>query len=88
MLAVARFSDWNPSHFLDTGEMTFALAVGYDWLYDQLGEASRAEIRKAIVEKGVPPLRNVAQGLGHCPKQLGPGLPRRHHRRGPGRAGG
>ncbi len=53
MLAVARFSDWNPSHFLDTGEMTFALAVGYDWLYDQLGEASREEIRKAIVEKGV-----------------------------------
>ena len=53
MLAVARFSDWNPSHFLDVAEMTFALAIGYDWLYDQLGEASRDEIRKAIVEKGV-----------------------------------
>ena len=53
MLAVARFSDWNPSHFLDTAEMTFAMAIGYDWLYDQLNEASREEIRKAIVEKGV-----------------------------------
>ena len=52
MLAVARFSDWNPSHFLDTAEMTFAMAIGYDWLYDELGEASRKEIRAAIVEKG------------------------------------
>ncbi len=53
MLAASRFSDWNPSHFLDVAEMTLALAVGYDWLYDQLDEATRAEIRAAIVEKGV-----------------------------------
>ena len=53
MLAVARFSDWNPSHFLDVAEMTFALAIGYDWLHDQLDEASRTEIRRAIVRKGV-----------------------------------
>ena len=53
LLAAARFRDWNPSHFLDVAEMTFALAVGYDWLYDQLGEAARKEIREAIVKKGV-----------------------------------
>jgi hypothetical protein len=53
MLAAARFSDWNPAHFLDVAEMTFALAIGYDWLYDQLDPASREAIRKAIVEKGV-----------------------------------
>jgi hypothetical protein len=53
MLAAARFSDWNPSHFLDVAEMTFALAIGYDWLFDQLDEASREEIRKAIIQKGV-----------------------------------
>ncbi len=53
MLAAARFTDWNPSHFLDVGEMTFALAIGYDWLFDQLSPASREEIRRAIVEKGV-----------------------------------
>jgi len=52
MLAAARFDDFNPSHFLDTGEMTFALAIGYDWLYDQLDEDVRKEIRTAIVEKG------------------------------------
>lgn len=53
MLAAARFSDWNPRHFLDVAEMTFALALGYDWLYDALDEAGRKEIRTAIVEKGV-----------------------------------
>jgi hypothetical protein len=53
MLAAARFSDWNPSHFLDVAEMTFALALGYDWLYGQLDQASRDAIRTAIVAKGV-----------------------------------
>ena len=53
MLAVSEFSDWNPSHFLDVAEMTFALAIGYDWLHDKLSEASRAKIRSAIVDKGV-----------------------------------
>ncbi len=53
MLAVSDFSDWNPSHFLDVAEMTFALAIGYDWLYNKLSEDSRTKIREAIVEKGV-----------------------------------
>lgn len=53
MLAAARFDDWNPSHFLDVAEMTFALAIGYDWLYEKLDDASRTEIRKAIIDKGV-----------------------------------
>ena len=53
MLAAAAFSDWNPSHFLDVGEMTLALAIGYDWLYDRLSPASRKTIRAAIVEKGL-----------------------------------
>ena len=33
MLAVSRFTDWNPTHFLDVGEMVMALAIGYSWLY-------------------------------------------------------
>jgi hypothetical protein len=53
MLAVAAFSDWNPSHFLDVAEMTLALAIGYDWLFPQLGADSRSAIRGAIVDKGL-----------------------------------
>ena len=33
LTAVAQFSDWNPSHFLDVAEMTTAVGFGYDWLY-------------------------------------------------------
>lgn len=53
MRAAAEFVDWNPAHFLDVAEMTFALAVGYDWLYAGLDEPTRALVRRAILEKGV-----------------------------------
>jgi hypothetical protein len=35
--------------------MTHALAIGYDWLYDDLLPAHRDAIRRAIVEKGLRP---------------------------------
>lgn len=53
MLNVCAFSDWNPSHFLDVAEMTAGVAIGYDWLFDYLGDEDKAFIRKAIVEKGI-----------------------------------
>ncbi len=55
MLAAARFTDWNPSHFLDVAEATMALALGYDWLYDRLTPEARTEIGRAIVEQGLRP---------------------------------
>lgn len=58
MLKSAGFSDWNPSHFLDVGEMTMALAIGYDWLFDELSEESKDAIREAIVKKGLEPSFN------------------------------
>jgi hypothetical protein len=55
MLAISAFSDWNPSHFLDVAEMTMAVAIGYDWLFDQLSPGSRATIKEAIIKKGIEP---------------------------------
>jgi hypothetical protein len=55
MLAVSAFTDWNPSHFLDVAEMTMAVSIGYDWLYNGLSAESRNTIRKAIIEKGLNP---------------------------------
>ena len=55
MLAIAKFSDCNPSHFLDVGEMTMAMAIGYDWLYPKLSDESKKFIRDAIVYKGIYP---------------------------------
>jgi hypothetical protein len=55
MRAAAAFDDWNPYHFLDVAEMTAGLAIGYDWLYNDLSEETRTVIREAIVEKGLLP---------------------------------
>ena len=55
MLAAASFPDWYPTHFLDTGEMTATLGLGYDWLYPVLSPAERATIENAIATKGIDP---------------------------------
>jgi hypothetical protein len=55
MKAMAEMQDWNPSHFLDTAEMTMAIAVGYDWLFDQLPTELRKASREAIETKGLGP---------------------------------
>jgi len=53
--AASRFKDWNPSHFLDTAEMTYAFAVAYDWLYNGWDDAQRKVMRQAIVRLGLGP---------------------------------
>lgn len=53
LVAAANFPDWNPSHFLDTGEMTTALAIGYDWCYDVYTEEERETLAQAIFRHGV-----------------------------------
>jgi hypothetical protein len=55
LLAISKFSDWNPSHFLDVAEMTMAAAIGYDWLYSDLSDQSKAIIKEAIIKKGIEP---------------------------------
>lgn len=55
LIAVCSFADWNPSHFLDTAEMSAAVALGYDWLHDALTEGQRRLVREALVHKGLEP---------------------------------
>jgi hypothetical protein len=55
MKTVAAFPDFNPRHFLDTAEMTHALAIAYDWLYDTWTPSQRTTIREAIVGLGLKP---------------------------------
>jgi hypothetical protein len=61
--AVASFPDWNPSHFLDTAELTHAFAISYDWLYDQWSPAQRTKIADAIVHLGLEPGLRAYEGL-------------------------
>lgn len=55
MLQVANFSDWNPSHYLDTAEMALAVAIGYDWLFDELSDEERDLLSSVLCEKGIAP---------------------------------
>jgi len=55
MCNAAGYSDWNPSHFLDVGEMTLALAIGYDWLYKLMTPGQRDTVARAIIDKGLLP---------------------------------
>lgn len=48
--AVCAFENWNPTHYLDVGEMTMAVAIGYDWLNEQLQESTKENIRQAILK--------------------------------------
>lgn len=57
MLNVCSFKDWNPYHFLDTAEMMRAVATGYDWLYNYMGnegrETDRTKIKDALRDMGL-----------------------------------
>ena len=44
ILDVCAFPDWNPSHFLDVGEMAAAVGLGYDWLYHGLKRSTRETV--------------------------------------------
>jgi hypothetical protein len=53
LLAVCAFKDWNPSHFLDTAEMSHAVGLGYDWLYSYLDAPTRRKIKAGLIKNGL-----------------------------------
>jgi hypothetical protein len=55
LVAVSKFYNWNPSHFLDVAEMTMGVAIGYDWLYNDLSNNTKYAIKNAIINKGLVP---------------------------------
>ena len=55
LLTVCAFKDWNPSHFLDTAEMSHAVGLGYDWLYSYLDATTREKIKAGLIKNGLKP---------------------------------
>lgn len=53
MKTVCAFADWNPSHFLDVAEMTHAVAIGYDWLYNSMDQQTRETIKAGLLKLGL-----------------------------------
>lgn len=50
---VCSFKDWNHRHFLDVAEMALAVSIGYDWLYDDLTQETRATVERALGEYAI-----------------------------------
>lgn len=59
MKTVCAFSDWNPSHFLDVAEMTNGVALGYDWLYQNIKKEDRDIILAGLKTKGLDEFRKA-----------------------------
>ncbi len=55
LVAVCNFTDWNPSHFLDVGEMSMAIAIALDWTAGDLPESTIKMAKQALIEKGIKP---------------------------------
>ena len=51
--AICAFPDWNPSHYLDTGTLASAFAIGFDWLYDAMSEEQRTTLANSAKEKAL-----------------------------------
>jgi hypothetical protein len=66
LLTVCAFDDWNPSHFLDTAEMSHAVGLGYDWLYSYLDEERRETIRAGLVKNGLVPALSAYEKSWWC----------------------
>jgi hypothetical protein len=54
-----QFPDWNPKHFLDTAEMSAAVAIGYDWLYDYLSHDQKLILQKALMDNALRPAISI-----------------------------
>ncbi|NND05474.1 MAG: hypothetical protein HKN87_03760 [Saprospiraceae bacterium] len=62
--AVCNFSDWNPSHYLDVAEMSFAVALALDWTAGDLPTETQDLIIKSLIDKGIKPSYNKEGNVG------------------------
>jgi len=56
--AVCKFEDWNPQHFLDIAEMSFAVALAIDWAGEALPKETIKLAKSSLIEKGIIPSFN------------------------------
>jgi len=55
LLNVCNFSDWNPSHFLDVGEMAYGVSIGLDWTLGELPDSTIQLVKDALISKAIHP---------------------------------
>ncbi len=55
LINVSNFPDWNPSHFLDVGEMALGVALALDWTGEDLPASTIELAETALIEKAIIP---------------------------------
>jgi hypothetical protein len=58
VLAVCRYPDWNPSHYLDVAGTALAVALAIDWAGKDLPRETVELAKEALIEKGILPSFN------------------------------
>ncbi len=53
VMAAVKLPSWFRRFYLDTAELTFAVAIGYDWCYDAFTPRQREEVIAALINKGI-----------------------------------
>lgn len=56
ILTVCSFPDWNSKHFLDVGTMSAAVALGYDWCYDNFTDNEKIAVKNALINYALKPV--------------------------------
>ena len=51
--SLCEYTDWNPSHLLDTAMTANGVAIAYDWLYNDFSNEDRQLVEKALFEKSL-----------------------------------
>ena len=61
---VCDFPDWNAAkHWLDVGEMATGVALGYDWLYNDLSDETRTKVVTTLKDYCFTPAQNKQWNL-------------------------
>lgn len=58
LLWVCNYPDWHKAHYLDTAEMTTAVAIAYDWLYDVLPPETKEQVKRCIYDRAISVVLN------------------------------
>ncbi len=62
---ICSFESWNPDHFLDVGEYSRAVALAYDWLYNEWTPNQRQIMRNGIMKNAfTPAVKQLRNGYG------------------------
>lgn len=66
------FKDWNPNHYLDVAQMTYAVSLAYDWCYEAFSENQRNMITDMVRKCCLAPYKEVYQNYASG-KEFRPG---------------